>query len=790
MGQHPLLMARTTRRDFIRRTGFGVAGISALKLTPLARAASSPSPDPIPAHRALKVPGVHAYPMEHSIAAGETLKLCVSATIPYSMSISRLGVKVDDPAGDTVLAELGDQPVRPQPIHPGSYAHISKSLRGTLRAFSIECWVRPWDLTRLQGVISQEDKDSSEGFALGIGEGGYVGFFLGDGVSPDDAVVHRTKPGVVTRNKWNHLVTTWDGARKRVFVNGEEVGAWNFTGKLLPGSHSLRLGAMAQAGAAQHLLDGDIAMPVIYRRALSQEEIGQRIEGKGLQPARGQDVLACWPLDEERGERLKDASGNGRHGRIINHATWMIGGPGFKAAVPRFGKYEPGKDLERGHGLRFASDDLYDCRWAVTHQWRVPAEARSGIYVARMKFKIDGKERLYHCTFLVRRAPRRRKAPILFVCATNTWRAYNGTPFALTPPELKQVWGTGGYGRDAGLPAYCLYRAHAAGQGTYQVGLRVPWPAAGPYVLYGGATEYSHLMRADRFPQTWLEEQGYSYDLISDVDLHRDPGLLRGYKVFMVVGHNEYWSLPMYRGTESFLRGGGNLLVLSGNTLGWRVSFNEDCTIMECRKVDAPGDQVPKSRRGEAWHSQDGLRGGSARECGMAGYRVIGLDIIGWNNPSNPKNFGPYRVESEDHFLFNTPEESGLKNGDTFGGGAEGKFSMANGHEVDIRPSTFAALQVEPSPEGGVVPPDPAGITRIANGILPWSEGGQAMDYFFRVIKPKTDQGGEMIYWERADGGRVFNAGAIGSGWALHADPRWATVVRNALHHFGVPRPA
>ena len=114
---------------------------------------------------------------------------------------------------------------------------------------------------------------------------------------------------------------------------------------------------------------------------------------------------------------------------------------------------------------------------------------------------------------------------------------------------------------------------------------------------------------------------------------------------------------------------------------------------------------------------------------------------------------------------------------------------MANGHEMDIRPSTFAALQVEPSPDGGVVPQDPPGITRIANGILPWSQGGQPMDYFFRVIKPGTDQGGEMIYWQRPEGGRVFNAGAIGSGWTLHADPRWAAVVRNVLHHFGVPRP-
>src|SRR5262245_7239174 len=140
-------MARTTRREFIRRTGVGVAGISALKFAPLARAASSNRREQIPSHRALDVPGVHAYPMEHSIAAGDTLELCVCASVPYSMSICRLGLNVDDPTGDSVLAGLGQQSATPQPIHPGSYVHVAKSLRGTFRAFTIECWVRPWDIT-------------------------------------------------------------------------------------------------------------------------------------------------------------------------------------------------------------------------------------------------------------------------------------------------------------------------------------------------------------------------------------------------------------------------------------------------------------------------------------------------------------------------------------------------------------------------------------------------------------------------------------------------------------------
>ena len=107
---------------------------------------------------------------------------------------------------------------------------------------------------------------------------------------------------------------------------------------------------------------------------------------------------------------------------------------------------------------------------------------------------------------------------------------------------------------------------------------------------------------------------------------------------------------------------------------------------------------------------------------------------------------------------------------------------------MDVRPSTFAAFQEQPSPPGGEVPRDPAGMTRIANGVLNWKEGGTAEDYFFRKITPPVNQGAEMIYWERLEGGRVFNAGAIGAAWALDADPKWSALLRNVLHHFGVER--
>ncbi len=776
-----------SRREFLRRAGATMAAAAALPSSP--RILAAPARAALPPHRALAVPGVHAYPLEHSVAPGDSLELCVSSSVPYRLSLCRLGLQVDDPAGDTVLARFDESPPNPQPIHPGSYVVSDKSVSGTHRAFTLECWVRPWDLTKLQGVISQEDKDSDDGFALGIGKDGYVGFFLGDGSSPDDQVVHRTPPGVVSRNKWHQLVATWDGKQKRVFVNAQAAGAWEFAGPLAPGTHPLRLGAMGQAGVAHHFLDGDLAMPAIYDRVLEADEVRASFARNGLSAARGRGVIACWPLAEERGEHVADASGGGHHGRIINHATWMIGGPGFNADVPRFGSYDPQVDAARGHGLRLASDDLYDCRWSVTHRWRVPAEARSGLYVARMEFEFEGKPRQYHCTFIVRRAAHRRKAPILLLTATNTWRAYSGTPFALTPEARHQVWGTGGIEKDPrGLPAYNFYRDHAAGQGTYQLGLRLPWPSAGPYVLYGGPTKYSHLARADRFSQIWLEEQGYEYDVISDLDLHRDPGVLRDYQVLMVVGHNEYWSLPMYRGADDYLRGGGNLVVLSGNAVFWRVSFNDAGTVMECRKADAAGNRVPLPRRGEAWHSHDRLRGGMLRDCGWPGINLIALDCLGFNNPGAADQFGPYLVEEPGHFLFKHPEDLALQRGDRIGRAADG-VRIANAHEFDIRPSTFVRLQEQPSPAGGVVPTDPPGITLLANGQVYWKKGGSAFDYFFRRISPQTDQGGEMIYWERPAGGRVFNAGAIGAGWVLSVEPKMAALLRNVLAHFGVTKP-
>ena len=60
------------------------------------------------------------------------------------------------------------------------------------------------------------------------------------------------------------------------------------------------------------------------------------------------------------------------------------------------------------------------------------------------------------------------------------------------------------------------------------------------------------------------------------------------------------------------------------------------------------------------------------------------------------------------------------------------------------------------------------------------------LDFFEGATQSLDGLSAEMVYWERSQGGRVFNAGAVGASWVLGADEAFGTLLRNVLHHFGV----
>ena len=766
------------------------------------------APEPL---ERIDLEGVHAY-ADHSVHAGEVITFRVSSDAPYKIEIVRLGPDMDKPSsGDTVVLDETSKPLEKsfeasvQPITPGSYVLIDQALTQEFQALTLECWVRPWGFKEFQAVLGQYNFDDQCGFALILDQDGGVDFYLGDGGGYDKSrLVESSTP--LAEEQWSHIVGIWDGANASIWINGVQVASKALVGSVSSGPARLRLAAYGDTNPdtkqlkVRHLLDGDLAMPVIYSRALSEEEVGQRFNDRGLNPpASLQGVLACWPLNEERGSKIHDISGNERHGQIINGATWMIGGPSFNGkAVPRFGHYDPAQDTSRGHGLRFASDDLFDCGWKPTWTPKLPANLAPGIYVGRISY---GKEvqYIYDVTFVVKKARDKPNAPILVLCSTNTWLAYNAAPFAKNytgsahgqqclpsgpvdvPPDPPEE------------PRYNFYLNKQFKRPTYKVGLNVPWPVAAPYVIFSdppkkGSSDsldppvlYSHLTRAERFLHCWLKENGYTFDVITDLDLHKNPSVLEGYEVVILNGHSEYWSVPAYQALERHLSRGKKNITLSGNTICWRVSFNEDFTAMECRKAQDTGHFAggrESASFGECYHSDDGKRGGLMRECGYPAWSLIGLESVGfwsWGFLDS------YVCEDPSHPFF---KDAGLEGGATFA-------TWAVGHEFDV-----CADRLQQCPPPSV---KPANIKVLASCGVAKSTAPVYWDYRMKPIMPEgdfehsdwkpspEDKLSQMIHWERPAGGEVFAAGAIGAGMALYKDKeRWGTVLRNVLLHFGV----
>jgi hypothetical protein len=269
--------------------------------------------------------------------------------------------------------------------------------------------------------------------------------------------------------------------------------------------------------------------------------------------------------------------------------------------------------------------------------------------------------------------------------------------------------------------------------------------------------------------------------MIGDLDVQRDPDLLREYPVVLINGHSEYWSTEAFEAVDRYLRQGGATIVLSGNTICWRVSFNEEETIMECRKLGVHPGGRPGCTVGELWHSQDGRRGSLARESGIPAWELIGLETLGyWGAESNTL----YEVQAPDHFLFQTPEPVGLAAGESFGGAPDGGLPRAVGHEPDVRLSLLLELTTD-VPPGATLPEEPRGIITLADSKQPHAA---AFDYFLRPVRLVDGVACHMIYWERPQGGRVFHAGSLGAGWGLSVDPKFQTLLRNVLFHFGATR--
>lgn len=704
-------------------------------------------------------------------------------------------------------------------LHAGDRLETQPGLdsSASIFALSLECWVRPWVLNSYAGILTQHDYPSRCGFGLFLNPAGGVSFYLGDGGTWNGACTYDS-PGALTYGRWHHVVGTYQSntGASRLYIDGVLVASRTLTGTKRAGSAPIRIGAYLSSGQTQNWLTGDLAMAVIHDRALTQAQVTARFQDRARN-APTSWVLACWPLNELSGRSAADTVGF----RTAYFASTEVSTTPARRVYSRpcgdrLNDYHPNLDPEHGHGIRFNSDDLYDCRWEMRHRFPVPIDQASGLYEARFRLEVGKNIYLYHVPFVVRVRDGGPKNRIAVLAATNTWRAYGSCPFigshpfGTDPSAPLDLWHPGqpktpadyypGFTNiPADVPKYSFYRPHGVkGNGdplpVYQVGLRMPLPAASPHAFLDPDPNYSHLVLQERHTHIALREAKRAFDVITDRDLSKDPFLLFGHDVLIIPGHSEYWSAEMYQAVEAFLNSGGKVLALTANAVWWRVSFDADYEMMECRKIDwvLRGGLAPVQRFGEAWHSTDGHHGGLMRECSMSGLHLIGVEFLGhFGSVAPPDRFGHYDVINPADALFQSPNVVSLQSGHF--------HTRLVGHEFDVTFATMKARMLaeyqarfpaqgyfEPAgPE--LTGPDPSSYSNIHRLARSDFATNFAFDYFARGIPAATSQPeAELIAWSRPSGGRVVSASSIDAGRAFHEDPAFKAFIENVLASFGV----
>ena len=126
----------------------------------------------------------------------------------------------------------------------------------------------------------------------------------------------------------------------------------------------------------------------------------------------------------------------------------------------------------------------------------------------------------------------------------------------------------------------------------------------------------------------WLEANGYDVSYTTGVDTARDAGTcIQNHKVFLSVGHDEYWSGAQRANVEAARDAGVNLAFFSGNEVFWKTRWepsidgsNTDYRTLVSYKethANAPIDP-PTRRRGR----ERGATRASARRPTAAGRRT------------------------------------------------------------------------------------------------------------------------------------------------------------------------
>jgi uncharacterized membrane protein len=198
---------------------------------------------------------------------------------------------------------------------------------------------------------------------------------------------------------------------------------------------------------------------------------------------------------------------------------------------------------------------LVECNWINPYVFTIPnntsdpSDWASGVYLAKLTGLTSGKQR--YIIFVVRDDV--RPSNYFFQSSVNTYQAYNN-------------WG-----------GKSLYSFNSTNGQAQKVSFNRPYDrsdtgiTAGTYGVADGSGEFLHSWEYNMV--RFLEREGYDVAYCTDVDTHENPNLILSHKVFLVVGHDEYWSWQMRSNVIAARDRGVSLAFFSGNTMFWQIRY-------------------------------------------------------------------------------------------------------------------------------------------------------------------------------------------------------------------------
>ncbi|MDA1276163.1 MAG: hypothetical protein O2960_19285 [Verrucomicrobia bacterium] len=321
---------------------------------------------------------------------------------------------------------------------------------------------------------------------------------------------------------------------------------------------------------------------------------------------------------------------------------------------------------------------LRDCQWEPCAEFVIPRDWVSGVYLGKLTAAQSGWQS--YVIFIVRDD---RRADFMFQCSDTTWQAYNRWPsqFALYDNGEHQWWWGGDVQVSFNRPygKYCQIFDAPLSTGS------------GEFLLW-------------EFPVAfWLEANGYDVTYVSNLDLHANPKALSRAKGFLSVGHDEYWSIEMFRNLQSAIAGGLSVAFLSGNAVCGRILFAPDSAGSPRRVFERVGVFGPSGGTRE-FVAMDTLRH----------ERPYANELVGAHSTGPVTGGADWSCTAPDHWLFSG---TGMKKGDGIPGlvGWEWHGDPANipGLEIVASGPTYSApgqpndgtftATVYPGPKGNIV---------------------------------------------------------------------------------------